>query len=703
MYRPPLARWTGRGFAPPERSAWEIVLTPRGASFCLTVPAPWQQVIRRELAVVWPRAVVEGMADPFAGVQPVAVARLELRRHYMFSLRADHRSLGVLPGLLEATRLLSEGELAAIQVLLDPAPPDWWHGAAMGYESFRRGRLPRRWQLDGKTAGLLALRGVTWAVLEVCGLVTEFLSGEPPEPVELDGPNQATALRELPIGTSVADKVRQHAAFDVTIRIAVQAASPQVTEAVLHTLSYAFCALDGDNALVAMKEASAPAWARMADRQPGLKLNRDYLGLREVAMLTLLPTLPLQAEFSVAAVAHPETRLPAILTGGGLRLGLAPFRGGETPAYLPTGNLDELCLPHVVMGMMGSGKSTFAASLAYEAARAGMGAVIIDPARGEIGDELAAVLPPEQLTRVRFGQRRIALDWREAWHGERARNRLAGELIAFLGAATDEAGAQTVRYLRAAAKAVPSGRLSEVARLFTDMGYLEQLLPSMRSQERETWAQFRALTDARRTQIALPVLNRLDIIMGDDYLAECMEARGGLDLVELLSRPRVVVLDIPAGDLGREAVDVLAALCATKLDLAMVLRKSRHPVFCMLDEPHQYMRGARTWRAAVVEARKWRFSYTFLFHSWEQLPRDVAAIIRAAGPHYHLYTTSKRTYQELQEEIAPITVEEALRTPRHWALLVLRAGGQAQPPFLCRMDPPPSKRRQEVPHVVAVL
>src|SRR5690606_33427500 len=104
---------------------------------------------------------------------------------------------------------------------------------------------------------------------------------------------------------------------------------------------------------------------------------------------------------------------------------------------------------------------------------------------------------------------------------------------------------------------------------------------------------------------------------------------------------RAIVLDIPKAELGPEAVDVLASMLLTKLDLAMVLRQSQHPIFVIQDEPHQYVKSARIWRSAAVESRKWRMSYCFLFHAWEQLPSDVRHILEASGPHYHIYSSSK--------------------------------------------------------------
>lgn len=65
-------------------------------------------------------------------------------------------------------------------------------------------------------------------------------------------------------------------------------------------------------------------------------------------------------------------------------------------------------------------------------------------------------------------------------------------------------------------------------------------------------------------------------------------------------------------------------------------------------------------------------------------------IIKSAGPHYHLYTSSKRTYRDLAEESVPFTLEEAMKTPRYQAINVLRSGGVTVPPFMAKMTPPPA-------------
>lgn len=680
MYQTPIAR----KFAIPERASWEMIMGKEQADFFLVVPKSWAPVVKKQVAVVWPRATVKESPDPLQGIKPKETARLELKQHFMFSIRVDRRTLGVLPSVLETVKMLDQEEKIAVQVLLDPAPPDWWQSAAAAYEAYRKGKMPQRLNLSLNGLGMAGLKALTYTTLEVVYIMQELLTGEEPERYDLNAGDKVAVLRERPIGYSVASKLREDA-FDVTIRIAVQSKNAKT---LLRSIWYGFRSMDADNSFSLV---NSNCWEKMITREPGLKINKDYLSIREVEMLMQLPTRTLQEEYKINSVAFRETDVPKIVTEGGLLLGEITSHGHVQHVYMPTKDHDELCLPHVCIGGMGTGKTKgFGANLAVEAVQKGMGAIIIDPAKGEIGDELETVLKPEQQVRIRFGTQPVALDWREALHSEKARNRLANELVAFCEAASEEAGAQTVRYLRAAAKAVPNGRLSELVNLLTDSEYRESLIPRMRAAEGMTWMQFGELSDARQAQIAMPVLNRLDVITGDDYLAECLNTEKGIDLVQLLDQPRAIVIDIPKAELGTEGVNILASLMATKIDLAMVLRKSKHPVFIIQDEPHQYQKSARTWHSAAVESRKWRFCYVWMFHAWEQLPRDVAAIIQAAGPHYHLYTSSKATYRALAEEIRPFEVEEAMATPRHWAINVIRAGGVTVKPFLAKMTPPPS-------------
>jgi hypothetical protein len=96
-----------------------------------------------------------------------------------------------------------------------------------------------------------------------------------------------------------------------------------------------------------------------------------------------------------------------------------------------------------------------------------------------------------------------------------------------------------------------------------------------------------------------------------------------------------------------------------------------------------------------LNREKWRVGYCWFFHSWEQIPNDLAEIIKVAGPHYTIYNSSKKTFRDLAEEIAPFTVVDGIKLKRFHAINVLRAGDGVQKPFIVKMAAPPSERRKK--------
>src|SRR5690606_39019831 len=112
---------------------------------------------------------------------------------------------------------------------------------------------------------------------------------------------------------------------------------------------------------------------------------------------------------------------------------------------------------------------------------------------------------------------------------------------------------------------------------------------------------------------------------------ECMETDQGIDLVEIIRQKKACIIDVPKEALGKEGVEVIVNLISTKLDLAMTLRneENRFPYVVIFDEPHQFNKSTKLWKSAAVESRYWRIAYTWMFHAWEQIPSDLAEIIKS--------------------------------------------------------------------------
>jgi hypothetical protein len=708
IYLPPIKRiesWRPFKYRLQESFTFTIRLD-QSVTFFLTIPKRWESYVKGKISLCWPRVTVTedlhtlshvdvqknvtGDADPpsenvahsyvrknvfrphkivpksvtfVQKVVPVS-CQLSLKKHDFYSLALT----SPLAGILENVRDLVNGESIQIRITSYPMErEDWTRTAQEAYKAHRKGEKVQRLDLDLSTALEKAVEAIDGAFSEAAGFLDFMMGTEKTKEVHLPSQRALTSatIQKMTLPT-----------FATSIKITVESPDPMKARVLLKSVANAFNEMAGDNEFTIKEHSILPV--------------RSVLSSQELSRIVCLPGFDLQMEYpQIERIEHRQSRLPALVTSEGILIGHATRQGKDNPVYLPTKSLDELCLPHVVIGGMGCGKTKgFAANLAVEAVKNGFGAIVIDPERGEIGDEVSNMIP---VTRVRFGTDVLSLDWREALHSPRSRNRLANEIVSFCEAQSDEAGAQTVRFLRSASKIAPTGSLKEIVEILTNIDYLKTL--NIPENEKATWDQYMQLSEARRNQIAMPVLNRLDIIQGDDYLAECMESKRGLDFVTLLDVPRCVVVDIPKGLLGREAADILGALISTKVDLAMTLRQSRFPVFVISDEPFQYMRSARVWRSAAVESRKWRFSFVWLFHSWEQIPKDLALIIKSANPHYHIYRSSKETYQSLAEELRPFELEELLQIPRFHAVNVIQANGTTVTPFLARMLPPPGMRK----------
>lgn len=683
LYLPPIKRvesWRPFKYRIQESFTFTIKLAET-INFYLTIPERWAGYAKGKLSLCYPRATIsqEKSDDPI-GIHTYSHKDVSQSTKLIGTscevslLRHDFWALGIgrdykpLSAILENVRDLNEGESILVQITATPIErEDWTRSCQEIYKMVRKGEKVDKFSLDGEGIAEKVGEFVDGAFTEAFGFLDFMMGTQKEKEIKLPGYRRISA-----------STIQKMTSPPFLVRILVTAYSTDKLKAKVLTKSVgnAFNELAGDNEFIA--------------REPSFLPRKSVLSSAELAKLLMLPGAELQMEYpQIESIKHRQSRLPQIVTTKGILIGHAKRQGVEYPVYLPTDNKDELCLPHVVIGGMGCGKTRgFAANLAVEAVKKGFGAIVIDPEKGEIGDEVKTMIP---ITRIKFGTDIISLDWREALHSPRSRNRLANEIVSFCEAQSDEAGAQTVRYLRSAAKIAPTGSLKEIAQILTDVEYLKKL--TIPESEKATWDQFLLLTEARRNQIAMPVLNRLDIIQGDDYLAECMESKKGLDFVRLLDVPRAVIVDIPKGLLGREAADILGAMITTKIDLAMTLRQSQFPVFVISDEPFQYMRSARVWRSAAVESRKWWFSFVWLFHSWEQIPRDLALIVKSSNPHYHIYRSSKETYQSLAEELKPFELEELLEVPRFHAVNVIQANGTTVPPFLAKMIPPPSMRK----------
>ncbi|MUK89172.1 ATP-binding protein [Ornithinibacillus sp. L9] len=647
-------RWNSGKIYAPERIFFETNISSKSYQTYITTNTDMYDIIKQQSQLTWKDVTLQDVKQNVKRkpkTEDILAFNIKLKHPFFMSLKTD-RTMQQIPleELLEMSRFMKEGDHAFIQFGIQAAEQQWYKDADKKKEEFDN-KPPKCWKNK------------------------EF--------------SRSTELKP------------SHLGFDFVLRLIVQSKDERRKRQIARGILLALKQLNQDNELKEkqIKPHKVKKFLDDIERHhipvPFIFGKRQIITPPEISHFIKLPQRALQDEYPIIeTVTGRETDIPDILKKGGIPFGKAIFKGKKVPIYMPVNNYDELCLPRAVIGGMGSGKTKgFGANWIVESINNGFGALAIDPAKGEIGDEVQSALPNDQVERIRLGETPISLDWCEVKHSSRAKNRLANTIIGFFNTSTDETGAQTSRYIRAAVMAMQTGKLSEIIRIFEDEEYRKNVLEKMRDGiHKLSLADFSEMSAGKRAQIIAPILNRLDTILGDEYLSECMESDESVDMVNLMSQRKAFIIDVPKSELGPEAVDLIVNLLSTKIDLAMTLReeKNQFPFFVVFDEPHQFLKSAKTWKSAAVESRKWRVGYVWMFHSWEQIPRDLAEIIKSAGPHYHLYSCSKKTFSDLSEEISPLTIDDGLKLKKYHAINVIRAGSNGLiKPVIAKMSPPP--------------
>ncbi len=713
LYQAPLARvglerWLVR-YTPASYVWYDVLITKDEIKFYFTVPIRWETYARQKITGCWPRANVD-RADQSELAIPLTdtkVTELVYKRHNIFALHVDRaEDTQPLGAVMSACRDMADGDLARLSICASPNNRlNWQDQAEQAHKQFGLGKTPQRRNFSKRKA-LLSIGTILEGIFQQVGSLLLSILGHnedvPQSKLHQKDQDKREILIEGKLKTSTLAK-RNEPTFNTRVRVVSHSTDVTRREITSRALSGSFIDVAGDNELEKV-DVSPRATVRILCEinRHRLKfgslteLDVNIMSAGELGKLAQLPSAGLQDDYAgqLDTIKRRQDGPPSTVSHNGIALGHVELKKELVPIYKPISNYEELCLPDVLIGGMGCGKTKgFAANTAVEAVKHGFGAITIDPAKRELGREIMATLPPEMYYHIDLSKVNLSLDWRESFHTEHMTTRLANTILAFFN--MDGSEYQTERYLFAAVMGMRTCKLGEILKIFENDKYRAEIILAMsESINKTTLMEFTSYAPDRRRAILAPIYNRMSILLRDPYLAECLAADDGLDFWELMQEPKITIIDIPDDTFDPLTKDLLVNLISTKIDIAMRLRpeEKQFPYFVIMDEPHQYLRSAKLWTAAAVESRKFRVKYCWLFHSWEQIPSQLAGIILDAGPHFHIYRSSEKTYKSLRHFLEPYTVEDVTKMPLYHAINIIRANLETTRPFMAKMLLPPSKQ-----------
>jgi hypothetical protein len=459
-------------------------------------------------------------------------------------------------------------------------------------------------------------------------------------------------------------------------------------------------------------------------RAPGAHLERRWLTSREVARRTSERRAPLvewpgaynTAELArligwpIDAVAIPGLMLgncrplapsPAIPTSGTV-IGDSNFPGSTRPLALDL----PARLRHLhVLGPTGYGKSTLLMNMITQDLDAGYGVVVLDP-KGDLITDLLNRIPAHRMNDVCVldpadRDRPVGLNPLRAADADHAEVVVENLVGLFKSLYRHSWGPRLDDILRGALLTLAGAKgttLCEVSLILTDPSYRRRLVGRLDDPVglESFWGWYESLSDAERMMAVGPVLNKVRAFtMRPRVRAVIGQSNPKLDLRDVLSGGKVLLVSLASGLLGDEAAALFGALVVAELWNATKARAGlpsdrRRPCMAYLDEWQNLVHLPIPMSNVLAEARGLGLGLTLAHQHISQLPDDLKQAVLADTRSHIVFQLPAADAVLMAREMGKVlTADDLMGLGRYEMAAQLFAGGTTQVPATVDARPAP--------------
>ncbi|WP_061294073.1 type IV secretory system conjugative DNA transfer family protein [Herbidospora cretacea] len=674
--------------------AWEYVGDESGVRIRLWVPGVIPPgTVEKAIQAAWPGATTTtGPADaPLHPASRTAGGHLMLGRAEHYPLKIDHPN-DPIRSLLTAMSGLREGEQALVQILARPTTG----------KRLRRGHRAAAVLRGGKTSST-----VGQALDEVLPMSGHTRPGD----LARMFPERAEQVRAI---LAKASQPR----YQVAVRYAVATTretdqpendpAPWWLRGQAHTIAGVFALFTSGHQYLRRARLF-----RVATVTATRRLDQGYLlSISELAALAHLPW-DADAPGITRAGARPVVPSPAVprnAADGPVRVLGDADSGPRRPVAVPVA--DGRQHTHV-MGGTGVGKSTLLANLVLADARAGRGALVIDP-KGDLINDIMARLPERAIGRT------VVFD-PQAPGRPPSINVLAGSDPAF---AVDSLvtifhrcfssawGPRIDDLLRSTCLTLtkvlgPRATLGEVPRLLTDSAFRARITAQVDDELLAGfWDSYQSLTPAGQATVIGPVMNKLRAVLLRPFIRQALTSpKTTVPVGQILSDGGLILARLPKGVLGDDAARLFGSILLAHTWQAATRRarlseQDRPDTALVIDECHNFLNLPGHINDVLAEARGYRLSLILAHQHLDQLPADLREALSADARNKIYFASSPKDASELKHHTSPlITPHDLTHLGAYQAVGRLVVDGQQTPAFTFRTRPlPPATpgREQEI-------
>jgi hypothetical protein len=650
----------------PPHLSFEIVGTPGDIRFYVHTPKKLQDLVEKQINGAYPDAEIkivsqdsvkrEGLVigneyNIFSREGKVAFASLSLKSENYKPIKA-YKDLPTDPlsSITSVLAKMTEGEGAAIQILVTPADS--------------------KWKKQGRS------------------YLTKTKKAE-------SNPETAKYSADSKEIEGIENKISKPG-FNTVIRIVVSSTTKEAAETHLENIVSIFSQFEGINSFKKNKHRFKGMF--MDDfiyRYLPMIGKPAVLTSEELATLFHFPNKSITTPniFWMNAKRAPA---PATIPATGLYLGKSTYRGLAKPVYM---DIDDRRRHMYIIGKTGTGKSEFLKDMIMQDIRGGQGLAVIDP-HGDLIDDILPMIPPKRAEDVILFDpsdtaRPMGFNMLEA-STEEQKHYVVSSIIGLMYKLFDpnKTGIIGPRFEHAIRNAMltvmyeKGSTFVEVVRVLTDANYVQELLPKVEDPIiRRYWTdQIAQTSDFHKSEVLDYIVSKFGRFVTNKMIRNIIgQSDSAFNFRKVMDEKKILLINLAKGKIGEENSQFLGLILVPKILVAAMSRQDmakdqRCDFFLYVDEFQNF--ATPDFAQILSEARKYKLNLIVANQFTGQMEEDVKNAIFGNVGTLISFRVGVTDANYLQHEFQPVFTEaDLINVERYNTYIKTIVGGEPVTPF----------------------
>jgi len=355
----------------------------------------------------------------------------------------------------------------------------------------------------------------------------------------------------------------------------------------------------------------------------------------------------------------------------------------------------------MVTSPTGSGKSTVLERLCAADFAAGRSVVVIE-SKGDLIPRLANLVPAAHITETIVfdpaDPKPAGFNVLAGGDADLTVDHLVGQFTELFSGYVGPRSQMLLRGALLTLAEVPGDwTLCEAMAVLTNSGLRRRLMAGIANQQlAELWTWFESQSEAAQAEMAGPLMNKLAaFVLRRNLRAVVGQTKSALDFDLILRTPRIVLISLAQGLVGKDAANllgscILGALWAAIQRRAALPQAERPFVSVVLDEAQDFLwlPGIAPGDAAA-KSRGLGVGWTVSFQALSQIKPELRASLLANLRSKLIMQTTAEDARRFAREFAPhLAASDLQGLPDFHAYAVLSTGASVTPPVSVRTRPP---------------